>query len=144
VSPAQASSFRAACSAKPITVSMCSLNRASSGSWRCRKRRYIVLYWLPNAAASTARLYWEDRQSNARNTGAREPNPVPAGFSIFPGEAVQASRRWVERRYATVLHYARLDRGGHFAALEQPAVLTDRVRTTFRSTRASRPARVGA
>ncbi|WP_250008264.1 epoxide hydrolase family protein [Actinoplanes sp. M2I2] len=95
----------------------------------------IMLYWLPNAAASAARLYWEERRGGALGAGPSEPNPVPAGFSIFPGEAVQASRRWIERRYATVLHYAQLERGGHFAALEQPAVLTDQIRTTFRSVR---------
>lgn len=96
----------------------------------------IMLYWLPNAAASAARLYWEDRQGNAMGGGPGGPNPVPAGFSVFPGEAVQASRRWIERRYETVLHYAVLDRGGHFAALEQPDLLTDQIRTTFRSVRA--------
>jgi pimeloyl-ACP methyl ester carboxylesterase len=99
----------------------------------------IMLYWLPNAAASSARLYWEDRQSNAMSAGSWGPNPVPAGFSIFPGEAVQASRRWIEARYETVLHYAQLDRGGHFAALEQPGILTDQIRTTFRPARASSP-----
>ncbi|GAB7051300.1 epoxide hydrolase family protein [Catenuloplanes indicus] len=92
----------------------------------------IMLYWLPNAAASAARLYWEERQ---RPTFAAEPNPVPAGFSIFPGEAVQASRRWVERRYPSLLHYAQLPRGGHFAALEQPGLLTEEIRTTFRTCR---------
>ncbi|WP_250038047.1 epoxide hydrolase family protein [Paractinoplanes maris] len=95
----------------------------------------IMLYWLPNAGASAARLYWEERQGRAGGSGSG-PNPVPAGFSIFPGEAVQASRRWIERRYETVLHYAQLDRGGHFAALEQPGVLTDEIRTTFRAVRA--------
>ncbi|WP_239164552.1 epoxide hydrolase family protein [Actinoplanes palleronii] len=93
----------------------------------------IMLYWLPNSAASSARLYWEERLSSATDTGPWEPNPVPAGFSIFPGEAVQASRRWIERRYATVLHYAQLDRGGHFAALEQPGLLIEEIRMTFRS-----------
>ena len=87
------------------------------------------------AAASAARLYWADRQGNAGAAGPREPNPVPAGFSIFPGEAVQASRRWIERRYSTVLHYAQLERGGHFAALEQPGLLTDEIRATFRPVR---------
>ena len=95
----------------------------------------IMMYWLPNAATSAARLYWEERRGSAMHAGPREPNPVPAGFSIFPGEAVQASRRWIEARYRTVLHYAQLDRGGHFAALEQPDVLTDQIRTTFRSVR---------
>ncbi|MGY0067040.1 epoxide hydrolase family protein [Streptomyces sp. QTS137] len=92
----------------------------------------IMMYWLPNAGASSARLYWEARQEPG---GVPGPNPTPAGFSIFPGEAVQASRRWIERRYSNVLHYRRLDHGGHFAALEQPAVLTDEIRTTFRSLR---------
>ena len=98
----------------------------------------IMLYWLPNAAASAARLYWEDRRSSAGGGGGSwAPNPVPAGFSIFPGEAVQASRRWIERRYQHVVHYAQLERGGHFAALEQPEVLTEEIRTTFRSLRTS-------
>ncbi|MCX2922943.1 epoxide hydrolase family protein [Streptomyces sp. NEAU-W12] len=92
----------------------------------------IMMYWLPNAGPSSARLYWEARQEPG---GVPGPNPTPAGFSIFPGEAVQASRRWIERRYSNVLHYRRLDHGGHFAALEQPAVLTDEIRTTFRSLR---------
>lgn len=96
----------------------------------------VMLYWLPNAAASSARLYWEEDFGGA--TPAGPPNPVPAGFSIFPGEAVQASRRWIERRYETVLHYARLERGGHFAALEQPEVLVEEIRKTFRSLRNSR------
>jgi microsomal epoxide hydrolase len=96
----------------------------------------IMLYWLPNTAASAARLYWEEGRSSE---GPAEVNPVPAGFSIFPGEAVQASRRWIERRYRTVLHYAQLDRGGHFAALEQPGLLTEQIRTTFRSARAAEP-----
>jgi epoxide hydrolase len=63
------------------------------------------------------------------------PNPVPAGFSIFPAEAIQASRRWIERRYPELLHYEQLARGGHFAALEQPEVLTAQIRTTFRARR---------
>ncbi|MFE7813000.1 epoxide hydrolase family protein [Streptomyces sp. NPDC057433] len=92
----------------------------------------IMMYWLPNAGPSSARLYWEARQEPG---GVPGPNPTPAGFSIFPGEAVQASRRWIERRYSNVLHYRRLDHGGHFAALEQPAVLTDEIRATFRSLR---------
>jgi epoxide hydrolase len=92
----------------------------------------IMMYWLPNAGPSSARLYWEARQEQR---GAPEQNPTPAGFSIFPGEAVQASRRWIEKRYAHVLHYRQLDRGGHFAALEQPAVLAEEIRTTFRSPR---------
>ena len=93
----------------------------------------VMMYWLPNAGASAARLYWESQQG--QGPGALEPGPTPAGFSVFPGEAVQASRRWIERRYARVLHYAQLERGGHFAALEQPVVLTEELRATFRGLR---------
>jgi pimeloyl-ACP methyl ester carboxylesterase len=96
----------------------------------------IMLYWLPNAGPSSARLYWEARHEPG---GIPEPNPTPAGFSIFPGEAVQASRRWIERRYPNLLHYGQLDRGGHFAALEQPAALTEEIRTTFRTVRPGGP-----
>lgn len=92
----------------------------------------IMMYWLPNAGPSSARLYWEARRDLDAPSG---PNPTPAGFSIFPGEAVQASRRWIERRYTHLLHYRRLDRGGHFAALEQPVALTEEIRSTFRPLR---------
>lgn len=94
----------------------------------------IMLYWLPNAGASSARLYWEQAQLEATGGGAQPRNPTPAGFSVFPAEAVQASRRWLERRY-DLLHYEQLDRGGHFAALEQPQVLVEQIRATFRSIR---------
>ncbi len=97
----------------------------------------VMTYWLPNTGASAARLYWESRRERGQHRGAGtpEPGPTPAGFSVFPGEAVQASRRWVERRYARVVHHARLERGGHFAAMEQPEVFTEEVRTTFRALR---------
>jgi pimeloyl-ACP methyl ester carboxylesterase len=92
----------------------------------------VMLYWLPNAGASSARLYWEARHE-APSAGAPDAGrALPAGFSVFPGEQVQASRRWVERRYPSVLHYAQPPRGGHFAALEEPELLTEELRTTFR------------
>lgn len=97
----------------------------------------IMMYWLTNTGASSARLYWEAQRAGA--FGSAEPQPTPAGFSIFPGEAVQASRRWIERRHQTVLHYEQLDRGGHFAALEQPELLTEQIRTTFRKIRSGLP-----
>ena len=95
----------------------------------------ITLYWLTNTAASSARVYWEAAQEAASAPYPSDPNPTPAGFSIFPKEPVRASRRWVERRYATVLHFNELDRGGHFAALEQPAAFAQELRTTFRGIR---------
>ena len=95
----------------------------------------IMMYWLPNAAASSARLYWEAAQEAASAPFPSGPSPTPAGFSVFPKEPVRASRRWVEQRYETVLHYNELDAGGHFAAMEQPAALADEIRTTFRTLR---------
>lgn len=95
----------------------------------------IMLYWLPNTAASSARLYWEAGREQASQPPPSSRNPTPAGFSVFPGEAVRASRRWIQRRYANVLHCAELQRGGHFAAMEQPAALTAEIRTTFRAVR---------
>ena len=95
----------------------------------------ITLYWLTNSAASSARLYWEAAREAAAVPHPTAPNPTPAGFSIFPKEPVRASRRWIEQRYATVLHVNELDRGGHFAALEQPAAFARELRATFRSSR---------
>ena len=95
----------------------------------------IMLYWLPNAGASSARLYWEAMGPAA--SGGPPPGPMrtPAGISMFPGEPVRLSRRWAERRFARLVHFRELDRGGHFAALEQPAAFVEEVRATFRALR---------
>ncbi|GLZ51649.1 epoxide hydrolase family protein [Actinomycetospora sp. NBRC 106378] len=92
----------------------------------------VMLYWLPNAGASSARLYWEAAREAPAAGG---PNPTPLGVSVFPKEPVRASQRWIEARYATVVHHRRHDRGGHFAAMEQPAALVEDVRATFRGLR---------
>ena len=96
---------------------------------------HVMLYWLPNAAASSARLYWEAAREGASGPPPSGPNPMPAGFSIFPKEAIRSSRRWLEKRYTRILHFNELDRGGHFAAMEQPGAFTDEVRATFQSVR---------
>lgn len=96
----------------------------------------VMMYWLTNTGPSSARLYWEAQRGATASFAAPEPNPVPAGFSIFPGEAVQASRRWIERRYENVVHYAQLPHGGHFAALERPHDLIQEIRATFAPLRA--------
>ena len=95
----------------------------------------IMLYWLPNTAASSARLYWEAEQERASGAPPTGQNPTPAGFSIFPKEVMRASRRWLDKRYANVLYFNELDEGGHFAAMEQPAAFADEVRATFRRVR---------
>ena len=90
----------------------------------------VMLYWLPGMGASSARLYWE-------SFGDRDFTPidVPAGCSIFPLEIFPASRRWAETRFRDLRHWNELERGGHFAALEQPRVFVDELRTFFRLVR---------
>ena len=98
----------------------------------------LMLYWLPRTGASSARLYWQSiRQVNAWISGeaALEPVDVPTGCSIFPKEIQRPSRRWAERRFPDIRHWNELDRGGHFAAFEQPELFVDEVRTFFRLVR---------
>jgi pimeloyl-ACP methyl ester carboxylesterase len=90
----------------------------------------VMHYWLPGAGASSARLYWE----SFRQFGRGEVR-VPSGMSIFPKEIFRASRRWAERRFTDIRHWNELDRGGHFAAFEQPALFVDEVRAFFRTVR---------
>lgn len=89
----------------------------------------IMLYWLTGAGASSARLYWESFGS----TRAMEPVTVPSGASIFPKEIFRASKRWAGSRYTNLVHYNQLDKGGHFAAFEQPETFVNEVRTAFRA-----------
>lgn len=96
----------------------------------------VMLYWLPATGASSARLYWEAAQERASAPPPAGPNPTPAGFSTFPGEAIRASHRWIAERYTRVLHFNELDHGGHFAALERPTEFVDELRATFRTPRA--------
>ena len=90
----------------------------------------ITLYWLTATATSSARLYY--KSFGAFGT---DKVTVPTGVSIFPKEIVRSSRRWAERQYTNIIHWNELDRGGHFAALEQPELFVDEVRATFRSLR---------
>ncbi|GLX97611.1 epoxide hydrolase family protein [Herbidospora sp. NBRC 101105] len=97
----------------------------------------LMFYWLPGTGASAARLYWESfRQVQRRFTGATtDVVTVPAGCSIFPKENPRPSRRWAAKRFTDIRHWNELDRGGHFAAFEQPEVFVDEVRTFFRLVR---------
>lgn len=90
----------------------------------------LMLYWLPAAGASSARLYWE----SFRNADFG-PVAVPTGCSIFPKEIFPISRRWAERRFSDLRYWNELDRGGHFAAFEQPAMFVDELRAFFRLVR---------
>ena len=91
----------------------------------------ITLYWLTQTAASSARMYLE----NAAVIGAPPVIEMPVACSNFPGEIVPAPRSWAERVYPNLIHWNELDRGGHFAAFEQPALFTQELRDSFRSLR---------
>ena len=90
----------------------------------------VMVYWLTGTGASSARLYWE-----SFNNISREPVTVPTGASLFPGEIYRPSRRWAERHYPNIQYWNELDRGGHFAAFEQPELFTDELRAFFQMVR---------
>jgi pimeloyl-ACP methyl ester carboxylesterase len=90
----------------------------------------VMLYWLPATGASSGRLYWESFYDQEF-----APIDVPTGCSIFPKEIFRLSERWARTRFGDLRHFRELDRGGHFAALEQPDVFVDEVRTFFRTVR---------
>jgi pimeloyl-ACP methyl ester carboxylesterase len=92
----------------------------------------ITLYWLTNTGVSSARLYWENKADffDAKNI------TIPFAISVFPDELYQAPRSWAERAYPkNLIHYNKLDRGGHFAAWEQPQLFSEEMRASFRSLR---------
>ena len=92
----------------------------------------ITLYWLTNTGVSAARLYWENKADffDAKNIS------IPFAISVFPDELYQAPLSWAERAYPhNLIHYKRLDRGGHFAAWEQPQLFSEEMRASFRSLR---------
>jgi pimeloyl-ACP methyl ester carboxylesterase len=97
----------------------------------------LMLYWLPRTGASSARLYWESiRQVNEWISGeAKDTIDVPTGCSIFPGELQRPSRRWAEKRFTDIRYWSEPDRGGHFAAFEQPELFVEEVRAFFRLVR---------
>ena len=96
----------------------------------------VTLYWLSETGASAARTYWENGQATARATGATPPGvSVPVGFTAFPGEIFRAPRSWVETVYPTLVYFNAVDRGGHFAAWEEPELFATEIRAAFRSLR---------
>ncbi len=97
----------------------------------------ITLYWLTGTGASAARWYWEFGQflAGAAAGGAPPPVKVPVGFTVFPGEIWAAPRSWVETVYPGVAYFNEVERGGHFASWEEPAIFVSEVRASFRSLR---------
>jgi pimeloyl-ACP methyl ester carboxylesterase len=96
----------------------------------------ITLYWLTGTGASAARWYWELGRAQALAAGQAPPEvSLPVGFTTFPGEIFRAPRSWVETSYPNLIHFNEADRGGHFAAWEEPQLFSDEVRAAFRSLR---------
>jgi len=91
----------------------------------------ISLYWLTNSAISSAQLYWEN---NANNFVAVDV-AIPAAITVFPGEIYCAPRSWAERSYHQLIYFNEVNKGGHFAAWEEPALFSAELRAAFRSLR---------
>ncbi len=91
----------------------------------------VTLYWVTNTAVSSARLYWESKLAFFAPKGVA----IPVAVSAFPDELYQAPRSWTERAYPKLIYYNKLDKGGHFAAWEQPQLFSEEIRAGFRSLR---------
>ena len=92
----------------------------------------VSLYWLTGTGASAARLYWESiaEVSSWFTSGGGAPITVPTGASVFPFEVPRPSRRWADERFTNIVHWGEPERGGHFAAWEEPALFAEELRAT--------------
>src|SRR4051794_27656290 len=98
----------------------------------------ITLYWLTGTGASAARSYWEAYGADAPEAEALPEVSVPVGFSAFPGEIWKTPRSWAEQAYPTLSYFGEAERGGHFAAWEEPELFATEIRAAFRSLRSPR------
>jgi pimeloyl-ACP methyl ester carboxylesterase len=101
----------------------------------------VTLYWLTGTGASAARSYWEDGRARNQALASGQAPPdvsLPVGFTSFPGEIWRTPRSWVENSYPNVTYFNEADRGGHFAAWEEPQVFTEELRAAFRPLRNGR------
>jgi epoxide hydrolase len=90
------------------------------------------LYWLTDTAASSARIYWENRTIGSPSGGVIG---IPVAASVFPHEIWRAPRTWAEQNYTQLIYWSELDKGGHFAAFEQPELFTQELRNGFKKLR---------
>jgi pimeloyl-ACP methyl ester carboxylesterase len=98
----------------------------------------ITLYWLTGTGASAARSYWEDGQALAQAQASGQAPPevsLPVGFTTFPGEIWRTPRSWVENSYPNLTYFNEVDKGGHFAAWEEPELFSTEIRAAFRGLR---------
>ncbi|WP_242055062.1 hypothetical protein [Nostoc flagelliforme] len=119
---------------QPAAAVVAALNRTTSATGELTRDEIldnITLYWLTNTGVSASRLYWEYKGGfwNAKGVS------IPVAVSVFPGEAYQAPRSWTERAYPNLIYYNRVEKGGHFAAWEQPMIFAQELRAAFRSLR---------
>lgn len=119
---------------QPAATVAAALNRTTSTTGELTRDEIldnITLYWLTNTGVSASRLYWEYKGGFFNAKGVS----IPVAVSVFPGEQYQAPRSWTERAYPKLIYYNKLDRGGHFAAWEQPRLLAAELRAAFKSLR---------
>jgi pimeloyl-ACP methyl ester carboxylesterase len=112
------------------------LNRTSSANGELTRDEIldnITLYWLTNTGVSASRLYWEYKGGFFNAKGVS----IPVAVSVFPGEQYQAPRSWAEQAYPNLIYFNEVDRGGHFAAWEQPELFSEEMRAAFRPIRAT-------
>ena len=119
---------------QPAAAVASALNRTTSATGELTRDEIldnITLYWLTNTGVSASRLYWEYKGGFFNAKGVS----IPVAVTVFPGEQYQAPRSWTERAYPNLVYYNEVDRGGHFAAWEQPELFASELRAGFRSLR---------
>ena len=119
---------------QPAAAVVAALTRTASSTGELTRDEIldnITLYWLTTTGVSASRLYWEYKGGFFNAKGVE----IPVAVSVFPGEQYQAPRSWAERAYPNLIYYNEVDRGGHFAAWEQPGLFTEELRAAFRSLR---------
>jgi pimeloyl-ACP methyl ester carboxylesterase len=119
---------------QPAAAVLEALNRTSSTTGELTRDDIldnITLFWLTNTGVSASRLYWEYKGGFWDAKGVS----IPVAVSVFPNEAYQAPRSWAERAYPNLIYFNEVDKGGHFAAWEQPDLFSQEVRAGFRSVR---------
>src|SRR4051794_34567921 len=112
-------------------ISRVSVDEAEEALTRADVHDRITPSWLKNTGISSGRLYWENKLGFFDPKGVN----IPVAVSVFPGELYQVPRSWAEDAYPKLIHYNKLDKGGHFAAWEQPELYVEEVRTGLRSLR---------
>ena len=119
---------------QPAAAVTSALNRTTSATGELTREEIldnITLYWLTNTGVSASRLYWEYRGGFFNTKGVS----IPVAMTVFPSEQYQAPRSWAEKAYPNLIYFNEVDKGGHFAAWEQPQLFSEEVRAAFRSLR---------